>query len=361
MEKNYDLLASKKKIWTLIGFFIVGWIITTLGFALMNTFVDVLKTPIMFILGMVVLAFPSIKLVWAGARLRELFNTDYIIVTTYADGHQTKEYDTTSNMIWKIIYLIIAIALGVVITPIRVLLALLKYNKVQKEIGITNPSFTEKAWFPLIVTGAVFILMIIISSIIISSAENKHFHKSDYSDEEVVQIINTVQDSLKTDSFDYEIRDTKNAKALIEISYTGNANGGKYVYTVGELEYYDYDTETGEMVEKTFTEADSKIPWGTYTYENGAFAETLSDDAKQILLKLQFTNLFDLDYMKNNLSKYVVNNDDDKIKIHYYYNGEKNDSDFTTLELFKDTKKISRLLYAKYFESEISISLIEYK
>ncbi|MBR5943266.1 MAG: hypothetical protein IKZ81_08010 [Clostridia bacterium] len=352
MEKTYNLEASRRNLWRQVILFCVGIFVAALGFALMQSFVGVLNTPLVMILGVVIMAFPTIATVWAHG-FGAMFNTEYIIETTYADGHKERSADFSTTGVFRIVTLIIAIMIGAIVTPIRLQIALLKYKFAISKSGEKVP-FVKGALFPFLLMVVVAVLSLVIALAITNGAENAYFHNSDYTDAEVQQIIADVEENLKTDSFTYTIKDNE-LKCEVKIEY----NAGAYTFKVGEMTYVFYNDSTGKADSIVYSESESAIPWGTYTCAAGADSVSgASGDAEKILLDLRLTSLFDFGYMKEHLDEYVVNNDGDLIKIfHYYDKTDENKS--TMLELNKDTKRFVRLFGPVGYAQDYNI-LIEY-
>ena len=72
-----------KEIWKIIIFCCVGWLMITVGIKF---------TPLIAILGALVISVPSVIAV-RKYGFKNIFNYDYQIVTTYADGHKTYDVD----------------------------------------------------------------------------------------------------------------------------------------------------------------------------------------------------------------------------------------------------------------------------
>ena len=72
-----------KEIWKIIIFCCVGWLMITVGIKF---------TPLIAILGALVISVPS-GIAVRKDGFKNIFNYDYQIVTTYADGHKTYDVD----------------------------------------------------------------------------------------------------------------------------------------------------------------------------------------------------------------------------------------------------------------------------
>lgn len=161
-----EMSDALRTIWKTIIYCIVGWAMFCFGIGLMRYDVEVLKTPIMMILGMFVVAWPSLKSLRRGAGIRGLFNYEYIIETTYADGHKTKTSDFSGTLVSKIVLFFVLVALGIIITPIRLIIAFVHYKSAQKASGQPKQAFTSDALFPIVIGLAAFVLMIVLSAVI---------------------------------------------------------------------------------------------------------------------------------------------------------------------------------------------------
>ena len=72
-----------KEIWKIIIFCCVGWLFITIGLKI---------TPLLALVGALVISIPSVICVRRHG-LKNVFNYDYVIVTTYRDGHKTYNHD----------------------------------------------------------------------------------------------------------------------------------------------------------------------------------------------------------------------------------------------------------------------------
>ena len=166
------------KIWKLVGCFAIGFLLMMLGVTFMNYAVDAFFLGILCGgVGVVLMPLPSVLLVWQGVGLRAIFNTEYFIVTKYADGHSTTTYDLGGTMVSKIITLAIAFALGFVITPIRIFLGIMAFKKAKKKLGIGKLPLKEDILLPFITTVGAFVLGIALSVTITGIAEARHERK----------------------------------------------------------------------------------------------------------------------------------------------------------------------------------------
>lgn len=274
------------KIWKLVGCFAIGFLLMMLGVTFMNYAVDAFFLGILCGgAGVLLMPLPSVLLIWQGAGLRAIFNTEYFIVTEYADGHSETTYDLGGTMVSKIITLAIAFALGFAITPIRILLGIITFKKAKKKLGIGKLPWKEDILLPFIVTVGAFVLGIVLNATITGIAEAKHEKEkweSDYTVEEAAQMLTDIKESLQEQSFTYFINGgyfEEGNRCLIEVKY----DRGRYAFTVKAGYYYEYN---GRAERVDWTEADSPIPFGEYVYENGVWAESaavLSAEQKAII------------------------------------------------------------------------------
>lgn len=144
-----------KEIWKIVIFCCVGWILVCIG---MKT------TPLLAIAGALVVSVPSVICV-RKYGIKNIFNYDYVIVTTYRDGHKTYDADLGGKLGMMVIQLFATIFLGVVLTPIRYIVYLFKFNSACKELNF-KPEFKASAWFPTAVGVGTFIVGIILGSIL---------------------------------------------------------------------------------------------------------------------------------------------------------------------------------------------------
>ncbi len=280
------------KVWKLVGCFAAGWVLMMIGAGVLQIvdFPELIGI-LCLIGGLALMPLPSVLMVWSGCGLGELFNTEYFIETTYADGHKTTEYDLGGTMISQIITLIIAFALGVIITPIRILIGVVAFLKAKKDLGIDSKDIpmTQNIWFPFVVALASFVGGIILSltiSSIAHAAYDLDQHTGDYTTEQMTTMVETWETQWANESYEYTLNggyEAENNKCAIKVTKTG----GTYVFTVSNTRKWD-DTveETGGYVDTT--EGESPLPFGTYTYtvtgDTWTNADGL-DDADKAMLK----------------------------------------------------------------------------
>ena len=144
-----------KEIWKIIIFCCVGWLLITVGLKI---------TPLLAIVGALVISVPSVIAV-RKYGFKNIFNYDYQIVTTYADGHKTYEVDLGGKLGMMVIQLILTILVGVVVTPIRYVAYCIKFNANCKKLN-WKPEFKEGILLPTAIGVGVFVLGIILASVL---------------------------------------------------------------------------------------------------------------------------------------------------------------------------------------------------
>ena len=144
-----------KEIWKIIIFCCVGWLLITVGLKI---------TPLLAIVGALVISVPSVIAV-RKYGFKNIFNYDYQIVTTYADGHKTYDVDLGGKLGMMVIQLILTILVGVVVTPIRYVAYCIKFNANCKKLN-WKPEFKEGILLPTAIGVGVFVLGIILASVL---------------------------------------------------------------------------------------------------------------------------------------------------------------------------------------------------
>lgn len=144
-----------KEIWKIIIFCCIGWLLITVGLKI---------TPLLAILGALVISVPSVISVRRHG-FKNIFNYDYVIETTYADGHKTYDVDLGGKLGLMVIQLFLTIFVGVVLTPIRYVAYCLKFNANCKKLN-WKPEFKFGILFPIVVGIGVFVLGIILASVL---------------------------------------------------------------------------------------------------------------------------------------------------------------------------------------------------
>lgn len=149
------LSRALKEIWKIIIFCCVGWLLVCIG---MKT------SPLFAVIGALVVAVPSIICVRRHG-IKNVFNYDYVIETTYRDGHKTYDYDMGGKLGMMVIQLFLTIFVGVVLTPIRYIVYCLKFNSSCKQLNF-KPEFKLGIMFPTAVGAATFVVGIILGNIL---------------------------------------------------------------------------------------------------------------------------------------------------------------------------------------------------
>lgn len=142
-----------KEIWKIIIFCCVGWLLITVGLKI---------TPFLALAGALVISIPSVICV-RRYGFKNIFNYDYQIVTTYADGHKTYSADLGGKMGLLFLQLILTILVGVVLTPIRYIAYCIRFNANCKKLN-WKPEFKMGILFPTVVGIGVFILGLILAN-----------------------------------------------------------------------------------------------------------------------------------------------------------------------------------------------------
>lgn len=144
-----------KEIWKIIIFCCIGWLLITVGLKI---------TPLLAIVGALVISIPSVISV-RRYGFKNIFNYDYVIETTYSDGHKTYDVDLGGKLGLMVLQLFLTIFVGVVLTPIRYISYCLKFNANCKKLN-WKPEFKVGILFPTVVGIGVFVLGIILASVL---------------------------------------------------------------------------------------------------------------------------------------------------------------------------------------------------
>ena len=144
-----------KEIWKIIIFCCIGWLLVCIG----------MKTnPLFAIAGALVISVPSVISVRRHG-IKNIFNYDYVIETTYSDGSKSTDFDLGGKLGLLVIQLFLTIFIGVVLTPIRYIAYCIRFNVNCKKLN-WKPEFKLGILFPTIVGISTFIIGIIIGSIL---------------------------------------------------------------------------------------------------------------------------------------------------------------------------------------------------
>ena len=144
-----------KEIWKIIIFCCIGWLLITVGLKI---------TPFLAIAGALVISIPSVISVRRHG-IKNIFNYDYVIETTYKDGHKTYDVDLGGKLGLMVIQLFLTVFIGVVLTPIRYSAYCFKYKSACKTLN-WKPEFKFSVLLPTIVGLGVFVLGIILASVL---------------------------------------------------------------------------------------------------------------------------------------------------------------------------------------------------
>ena len=109
MEALDKMSHGLKEIWKIVIFCCIGWLLITVGLKI---------TPLLAVVGALVISVPSVISVRRHG-FKNIFNYDYVIETTYADGHKTYDVDLGGKLGLMVIQLFFTIFIGVILTPIR--------------------------------------------------------------------------------------------------------------------------------------------------------------------------------------------------------------------------------------------------
>ena len=144
-----------KEIWKIIIFCCVGWLLITVGLKI---------TPLLAVVGALVISVPSVLAV-RRYGFKNIFNYDYQIVTTYADGHKTYDVDLGGKLGLMVVQLLLTIFVGVVLTPVRYIAYCIKFNANCKKLN-WKPEFKQGILLPTVIGIGVFVLGLVLASVL---------------------------------------------------------------------------------------------------------------------------------------------------------------------------------------------------
>ena len=144
-----------KEIWKIIVFCCIGWLLITVGLKI---------TPLLAVAGALVISLPSVISVRRHG-IKNVFNYDYVIETTYADGHKTYDVDLGGKLGLMVFQLFLTIFIGIVLTPIRYIAYCIKFSANCKKLN-WSPEFKFGILFPTVVGAGVFVLGFILMSVL---------------------------------------------------------------------------------------------------------------------------------------------------------------------------------------------------
>ncbi|MBE6677338.1 MAG: hypothetical protein E7597_00890 [Ruminococcaceae bacterium] len=158
-EKEDQMLdkmsRALREIWKIIVFCCIGWLLVCIG----------MKTnPLFALVGALVISVPSVICVRRHG-IKNIFNYDYVIETTYRSGRKTYDVDLGGKLGLMVIQLFATIFIGVVLTPIRYVVYCLKFNSNCKQLNF-KPEFKLGVLFPTVVGVSTFIVGIVLGSIL---------------------------------------------------------------------------------------------------------------------------------------------------------------------------------------------------
>ena len=144
-----------KEIWKIIIFCCIGWLLITVGLKI---------TPLLAVVGALVISVPSVISVRRHG-IKNIFNYDYVIETTYRDGHKTRDVDLGGKLGLMVVQLFLTIFVGVVLTPIRYVAYCIKFHASCKKLN-WKPTFKLGVLLPTVVGTGVFVLGLILASVL---------------------------------------------------------------------------------------------------------------------------------------------------------------------------------------------------
>lgn len=149
------LSLALKEIWKIVIFCCVGWLLVCIG---MKT------SPLFAVIGALVVSVPSVLCV-RRYGFKGIFNYDYVIEKTYADGHKTYDVDLGGKLGLMVVQLFLTIFIGVVLTPIRYIVYCLRFNSTCKKLDF-KPEFKLGVLFPTVVGLSTFVVGIVLGNIL---------------------------------------------------------------------------------------------------------------------------------------------------------------------------------------------------
>ena len=149
------LTFALKEIWKIVICCCIGWLMITIGLSI---------TPLLAVVGALVIAIPTVICV-RRYGIKSIFNYDYVIVTTYRDGHKTYDHDLGGKLGLLFLQIILTIIIGVFVTPIRYIVYCLKYASGCKQLNF-KPEFKLGVLLPTIVGVSVLVIGFILLSVL---------------------------------------------------------------------------------------------------------------------------------------------------------------------------------------------------
>ena len=155
MEALDKMSHGLKEIWKIVIFCCIGWLMITIGLSV---------NPFIAVLGALVISLPSVISVRRHG-FKNIFNYDYVIETTYKDGHKTYDYDLGGKLGLLVIQFFCIIFVGVFVTPIRYIAYCIKFKAGCKKLN-WNPEFKLGILFPTVVGAGTFVIGCILMSVL---------------------------------------------------------------------------------------------------------------------------------------------------------------------------------------------------
>lgn len=149
------LSLALKEIWKIIVFCCVGWLLVCIGMKI---------NPLFAVVGALVVSVPSVICVRRHG-IKGIFNYDYVIVTTYRDGHKTYDADLGGKLGLLVIQLFATIFIGVVLTPIRYIVYCVKFHSTCRQLNY-KPEFKLGILLPTVVGLSTFVVGIILGNVL---------------------------------------------------------------------------------------------------------------------------------------------------------------------------------------------------
>ncbi len=156
---------AQAKLWEIAIWFAGGYLLGWIALILLRS-VEILGL-ILGLVALVVISYPSTKVVRRNG-FGGIFSESAYVETTYASGKKETSFDGAGTFALIAFKYIAIVLLGIVITPIRLIVYMFKFNKLQKEAGITKPPFKESMWLPPAAAAGAFVAITVIGIIIMN-------------------------------------------------------------------------------------------------------------------------------------------------------------------------------------------------
>ena len=239
-----------------------------------------------------------------------LFDFQYRVYEVYQDGRK-KDVTTVGEMMTgpfvKCGVALIVAVIALYLVPAEIIVRLFNHIRFEKKLGIKG-TIVQAPRLHALLTFAVIVAIIIVGTIG-NIVDTKKENTSDISDEEIVELLET----LESKKLAYKIAKFENG-SLNVYGIVAEING-TITFTVSEaLKCTKYSEEQRDYLEYTLNP-------GTYTYINGAWIGA-DENATVVLSYFALGLAFDFDTMKADTSQIVVNEDPG---LGYYYDTEQHD------------------------------------